>query len=126
MQRERRWHVEHFVHLGVFGLRQTTAGIGAERLQVATRALGIKNSQRQRTLARPRHAGNTHEPSQWDIDIDVFEVVDTCTTHFDSTWLLPHRHRSPSARPRQSSRVKYVKHSVRTSSISSQGTSRST
>ena len=35
VQRERRWHVQYLVHLGVLGLRQTTAGIGAERLQVA-------------------------------------------------------------------------------------------
>ena len=126
MQCERRRHVQHLVHLGVLGLRQTTAGIGAERLQIAARALGIKNPECQRTLARARHAGNTHEPSQRDINIDVLEVMDTCATHLDSTWLLRHRHHSPSARPRQSSRVKYVKYSVRTSPISSQGTSRST
>ena len=52
MQCERRWHMQHLVHLGVLGLRQTTAGIGAERLQVTARALGIKNPQRQRALAR--------------------------------------------------------------------------
>ena len=84
VQCECRRHMQHLVHLGVLGLRQTTAGIGAERLQIAARALGIKNSQRQRTLARTRHAGNTHELSQWNIDIDVLEVVYTCATHLDS------------------------------------------
>ena len=96
MQRERRRHVKHLIHLGVLGLRQTTAGIGAERLQVATRALGIKNPQRQRALARARHAGNTHELSQRDIDVDVLEVMDARATHLNSTWLLRHRHRFPS------------------------------
>ena len=84
MQCERRRHVQHFIHLSVFGLRQATSSIGAERLQVAARALGIKNPQRQRTLARARHAGNTHELSQRNIDIDVLEVVYTRPTHFDS------------------------------------------
>ena len=96
MQRERRRHVQHFIHLSVLGLGEPSAGIGAERLQVATRALGIEDPQRQRALARTRHAGNAHEPSQRNIDIDVLEVVDTCTAHLDSTWLLRHRHRSPS------------------------------
>ena len=84
MQCERRRHVQYLVHLGVFGLRQATSSIGAECFQVATRALSIKNPQRQRTLARARHAGNTHELSQRNIDIDVLEVVYTCATHFDS------------------------------------------
>ena len=88
--------MQHFIHLGMLGLRQTATGIGAERLQIAARALGIKNSQRQRTLARARHAGNTHELSQRDIDIDVLEVVHTRATHLNSTWLLRHRHRFPS------------------------------
>ena len=76
--------MQHLVHLGVFGLRQATASIGAECFQVATRALGIKNPQRQRTLARTRHAGNTHELSQRDINIDVLKVMDTRATHLDS------------------------------------------
>ena len=84
MQRERRRHVQHFIHLSVLGLGEPSAGIGAERLQVTARALGIKNPQRQRTLARPRHAGNAHEPSQRDIDIDVLKVMDARTAHLDS------------------------------------------
>ena len=96
MQRECRRYVQYLVHLGVLGLRQATSSIGAERLQVTARALGIKNSQRQRALARARHAGNAHEPPQRNIDIDVLEIVDTCTAHLDSTWLLRHRHRFPS------------------------------
>ena len=84
MQCERRRHVQHLVHLGMFGLRQTTAGIGAECLQVTTRSLGIKNPQRQRTLARTRHAGNAHELSQRNIDIDVLKVMDARATHLDS------------------------------------------
>ena len=84
MQRECRRHVQYLVHLGVLGLRQATSSIGAERLQVTARALGIKNSQRQRALARARHAGNAHEPPQRNIDIDVLEIVDTCTAHLDS------------------------------------------
>ena len=52
VQRERRRHVQYLVHLSVLGLRQATSSIGAERLQVTTRALGIKNPQRQRALAR--------------------------------------------------------------------------
>lgn len=84
VQRERRRHVQYLVHLGVLGLRQTTAGIGAECFQVATRALGIKNPQRQRTLARTRHAGNAHKLSQRNIDIDVFKVMNARATHLDS------------------------------------------
>ena len=84
VQRERRRHVQHLVHLGVFGLRQATSSIGAKCFQVATRALGIKNPQCQRTLARTRHAGNTHELSQRDINIDVLKVMDTRATHLDS------------------------------------------
>ena len=96
MQCESRRHVQYLIHLSVLGLRQATAGIGAERLQVTARALGIKNPQRQRTLARTRHAGNAHKLSQRNIDIDVFKVMNARATHLDSTWLLRHRHRSPS------------------------------
>ena len=84
VQRERRRHVQHLVHLGVLGLRQTTASIGAECFQVATRALGIKNPQCQRTLTRTRYAGNTHQLSQRNINIDVLEVMDARATHLDS------------------------------------------
>ena len=84
MQCERRRHVQHLVHLSVFGLRQATSSIGAECFQVATRALGVKNAQRQRALARTRYAGNAHELSQRNIDIDVFEVMDARATHLDS------------------------------------------
>ena len=76
--------MQNLVHLSMFGLCQATAGIGAECFQVATRALGIKNPQRQRTLARARHAGNAHELSQRNIDIDVLEVVYTRATYLDS------------------------------------------
>ena len=96
MQCECRRHVQHLVHLSMLCLCQPTAGISAERLQVTTRALGIQNPQRQRALTRTRHAGNAHEPSQRNIDIDVLEVMDTRATHLDSTWLLRHCHRSPS------------------------------
>ena len=84
VQRERRRHVQDLVHLGMFGLRQTTASIGAERLQVTARALGIKNAQCQRALARTRYAGNTHQLSQRNIDIDVLKVMDARATHLDS------------------------------------------
>ena len=84
MQCERRRHVQYLVHLSVLGLRQATSSIGAKCFQVATRALGIKNPQCQRTLARTRHAGNTHQLSQRNIDIDVLEVVYTCATYLDS------------------------------------------
>ena len=84
MQRERRRHMQYLVYLGMLSLRQATTSIGAERLQVTTRALGIEDAQRQRTLARARHAGNAYELSQRDIDIDVLEVVDTRATHLDS------------------------------------------
>ena len=76
--------MQDLIHLGVFGLCQATSSIGAECFQVATRTLGIKNPQRQRTLARTRHAGNTHELSQRDIDIDVLKVMDARATHLDS------------------------------------------
>ena len=84
MQRERRRHMQYLVYLGMLSLRQATTSIGAERLQVTTRALGIEDAQRQRTLARTRHAGNAHEPSQRDIDIDVLEVVYARAAHLDS------------------------------------------
>ena len=84
MQCECRRHVQYLIHLSVLGLRQATAGIGAERLQVTARALGIKNPQRQRTLARTRHAGNAHKLSQRNIDIDVFKVMNARATHLDS------------------------------------------
>ena len=76
--------MQYLVYLGMLSLRQATTSIGAERLQVATRALGIEDAQRQRTLARTRHAGNAYELSQRDIDIDVLEVVYARATHLDS------------------------------------------
>ena len=76
--------MQYLVYLGMLSLRQATTSIGAERFQVAARTLGIKNPQCQRTLARTRYAGNTHQLSQRNIDIDVFEVMDARAAHLDS------------------------------------------
>ena len=126
VQRQGRRHVQHLVHLCMFGLRKATACVGAERFQIAARSFGIEHAQCQRALARTRDTGDAHKLPQRNVDVDIFQVMDACTAHLDSIRLLRHRHRFPSVCLRQSSQVKYVKYSVRTSSMRSQGTSRST
>ena len=96
VERERRRNVQNLVDLRMLGLRQATAGIGGERLQVAARPFRIEHAQRERTLARPRHAGDAHELSQRDIDIDIFQVMHARPAHLDRIWLSLHRYRSPS------------------------------
>ena len=112
----------------LFNIVKIVSGMDGETLDAVADVYGsiIEAGIYRAPTIKVAEAAKLVENSQRDINIDVLEVMDTCATHLDSTWLLRHRHRSPSARPRQSSRVKYVKHSVRTSPISSQSTTRST
>ena len=43
---------------------------------VAPLALGVDRVEHQRRLARPRHARHHREPVVWDLERDVFQVVD--------------------------------------------------
>ena len=48
VQRQSGGHIQHFVHLGLCGLRHAPARVGGERIQIPPRALGVHNAQRQR------------------------------------------------------------------------------
>ena len=83
MQRQRRRHMPHIIHLRTRRLRQPTPRIRRQRLQIPTRPLRIQHPQRQRTLPRPGHAGNPHQLTQWNIDIQILEIMHTRATHLD-------------------------------------------
>ena len=84
VQRERRRHMQHLVDAGTPRLREATARVGGERLEIAPAAFRIEHAKRQRALARTRHAGYTHKFAQWNVDVDVFEVVHPGPAHLDA------------------------------------------
>ena len=73
----------HLVHRGTRGLRDAAPRVGGKRIEVATAPLGIKRAQSQRTLARARDTGDTHELMQRNIDVDILEVMHASTAHLD-------------------------------------------
>src|SRR5262249_24496582 len=51
------------------------ARIGREALDVTALALGVDRIERERGLARPRQAGQHHQPVARQLDVDVLEIV---------------------------------------------------
>ena len=84
VQRKRRRHMQHLVDAGATRLREAAARVGGERLEVAPAAFRVEHAERQRTLTRARHAGHTHKLAQWNVDVDVFEVVHPGPAHLDA------------------------------------------
>ena len=73
-------YIQHLVHAGPRCLRHAAAGIGGQGLEIAARAFGIQHAQRQRRLAGPGHACDPDDFSKWNIDVNIFQVVDLCST----------------------------------------------
>ena len=75
VQGEGGGHVEDFIDIGLRGLGHAAARVGRERLEVTSRALGVKHTQRQRGFAGAGHPRHGHDFVQRHVYIDVFEVV---------------------------------------------------
>ena len=84
VQRKRRGHMQHLVNAGTTRLREATACVGGERLEVAPAAFRVEHAERQRALARARHAGHAYKLAQRNVDVDVFEVVHPGPAHLDA------------------------------------------
>ena len=70
--------MQHLVHAGLRRLRHSSAGVGRKRLEIPARTLGVQDTQRQRGFSRAGHAGDADDLAQWDLDIDIFEIMDFC------------------------------------------------
>ena len=57
--------------------------VGGERLEVAPRALRVQHPERERRLSRARHARDAHELVQWDVHVEVLQVVHARPAHLD-------------------------------------------
>ena len=66
-----RGHVLDGVDVGAGGLGQAAARVGGQGLQVAARALGVEDAEREGGLARPGDAGHRNDPAQGDGDVEV-------------------------------------------------------
>lgn len=82
-QRDGSRYVQHLVNLGACRLADAAACVGGERFQVAAASLRIQHAQRKRALAGPGNAGDADHLMQWDVDVDVLQVVDACAAHLD-------------------------------------------
>ena len=76
VQGQRSRNVQHLVHARPGGLSHPAAGVGGQGIQVAPGALRIQHAQCQRGFAGAGHARNAHDLVQWDVHINVLEVVD--------------------------------------------------
>ena len=82
-QRDGSRYVQDLIHLCACGLADAAARVSGKRLEIATTALRVQHAQGQRALSRSGYAGDADHLVQWDVDVDVLQVVDACTTHFD-------------------------------------------
>ena len=84
-------NIQHLIHRRFGRLRHSPAGIGGKRFEITTRALGIQHTQRKGGFSRTRHARNSDDLSQRNIDINIFQVVDFRSTnqHFINHCFTP-------------------------------------
>ena len=83
VQSERGRHVQHLVHVGLCGLRHAPPGVGGEGLEIAPGALRIQHAEGQRGLPGAGHPGDADDPVQRHVDVDIFQIVDSCAPDFD-------------------------------------------
>ena len=83
MERERGGNIEHLVHIGFRGLRETASRIGGQGLQIPAGAFGVEHAKREGRLPGPRDAGDPGYFPERNIDIDIFEVMDAGSPHLN-------------------------------------------
>jgi hypothetical protein len=69
------------VDVGLLHLFEELARVGGERLDVPPLPFGINRIEGERGFAGPRQPGQYDQRVAGDIDVDVLEVVDPCSTH---------------------------------------------
>ena len=81
MQRQRSRNIQHLIHAGFGCLRHSSAGVGGQGFQVAARTLGVQHTKRKGGFAGAGHPRNAHDFTQWNININLFEIVDFRSTN---------------------------------------------
>ena len=81
MQRQGRRHVQHVVHLRLRRLRHAPPCVSREGFQVTPRTLRVQHAERERRFAGPGHARDPDDLIKRDLDVDVFQVVNSCSAH---------------------------------------------
>ena len=83
LKRHRRRQPLDLVDLGHLHLVEETPSVRRDRFQIAALGLGIEGGERQRRLARSRHAGEHDERVARYVDIDILEIVLPSAAHAD-------------------------------------------
>ena len=82
-QCQRGRYIQHFIDLRSGSLRHPPPCVGRKRFQIAPRSFGIQDTQRQRRFPGTGNAGDGDDPVQRDIDINIFQVMDSRTANPD-------------------------------------------
>lgn len=85
-KRKRRRHISDILHIRAFRLRHPPASVGGEGFQVSAGSLRIQHAERERGFPRAGDPGDHHDLVQWDIDINVLQVMDLRAPHLDVSW----------------------------------------
>ena len=71
------------VHIWLVHLSEELASVGAQRLDITALTFGVNRVEGQTALSRSRETGQRDQPIARDLQIDVLEIVLTCTTYRD-------------------------------------------
>ena len=88
MQSQSRRHIENIIDIGTSRLRHPSSGVRGKRLKIATRTFSVQNPQSQRAFSRSRYTRNTNDAAQWNIDIDIFQVMNPSSPNLYASWPL--------------------------------------
>ena len=82
-----RTEARDMIDIGLLHHVEKLPRIGAERFHIAPLPLGIDRIEGQRRFARPRQAGNHHQPVARNVHIDILEVMFARPAHLDELLL---------------------------------------
>ena len=80
VQSQGRGNIAQVLHLGLFRLGHSPAGVGGQGLQVSPGALGVEHPQGQAGFAGAGDPGNAYDFVQGNVYINVFQIVDPGST----------------------------------------------
>ena len=83
-QRQGGGNVKNFVDASPRRLRHTSSRIGGKSFKIPSRSFRIKNAERQRRLAGTGYARYSYDLVQWDVDVNVLQIVYASASHLNS------------------------------------------
>ena len=74
-------NIENFVHICFCSLGHPPSSICGQSVQVSSGTFGIQNPQSERGFPRAGYPGDSDDPAERDIYINIFQVVDSCASN---------------------------------------------